>query len=192
MLQKRRSLPARIGITGIPGTGKKSVGRELAKISGLDLLLINNFMIEHGLGVWRRDEYLVDLPKARGKINTQGKIVCGHLLPYLVPNSKLDFVVVLRCSPKVLRKRYLERNYPPKKIIENLEGEMIGVIAEKAISIYGKDKVAEFDTTRTRDPRLVAKRIIETIQGERPPSLGKFDWLSSQHTPQALKESLCA
>ncbi|MGA2875177.1 MAG: AAA family ATPase [Nitrososphaerales archaeon] len=188
-MRKPRSLPTRIGITGSPGTGKKSVGGELAKISGMDLLLINNFLIENKLGVWRGEEYCIDLRRARGKIDTRGKVVCGHLLPYLVSSSKLDFVAVLRCSPKVLKGRYLVRNYSPKKITENLEAEMIGVTAEKAISVYGKKKVGEFDTTRTKDPRTVAKRIFETIIGSRPSSLGKLDWLSRQ-SPHSLRESL--
>ena len=188
-MQKRNLFPTRIGITGSPGTGKKSVARELAKITGLEVLLINNFVIKHGLGVWRGEEYLVDFRSARRKIDTRGRIVCGHLLPYLVPNSKMDFVAVLRCSPRVLKRRYLVRRYSSKKTIENLEAEMIGVIAEKAISVY-KEKVGEFDTTKTREPIRVAKRIVETILGDRPASIGGFDWLSSQFSPRALIESL--
>ena len=140
---------------------------ELAKISGLNLLLINDFAIKHRLGFRRNKEFVVDLRKAREKIDTDGRIICGHLLPYIVPSSKLDFVVVLRCSPDTLKKRYLKRGYSGRKITENLEAEMIGVIAEKAMSVYGLEKLIEFDTSRTRAPKRVAIRIFETIQGDK-------------------------
>jgi adenylate kinase len=188
-LQNRR-FPTRIGITGSPGTGKKSVGIALAKITGLDLLLINDFAIEFHLGVWQGKDFLVNLAAVRKRIDTRGRIVSGHLLPYLVPDSKIDFVVVLRCSPRTLRKRYLERNYSSEKIIENLEAEMIGVVAEKAMSVYRHEKLVELDTTKVANPKNAAKMILETIQGQRALSFGKVDWLATQRSASALLRTL--
>jgi len=188
-LKKSRIFPTRIGITGSPGTGKKSVAIELAKISGLNLLLVNDFAIKHGLGAMRDKEFVVDLERARRAIDTDGRIICGHLLPYIVPKSKLDFVVVLRCSPVVLKKRYAKRGYSPEKISENLEAEMIGVISEKALSVYGSKKLIEFNTTRTRLPVRVAKRVFEMMKGDSAPTFGRVDWLSSQRSHGALIKS---
>ncbi|MHB1867494.1 MAG: adenylate kinase family protein [Nitrososphaerales archaeon] len=188
-LKKSRIFPTRIGITGSPGTGKKSVAIELAKISGLNLLLINDFAIKHRFGVLRNEEFVVDLRRARKAIDTDGRIICGHLLPYIVPKSELDFVVVLRCSPNVLKKRYRKRGYSPEKINENLEAEMIGVIAEKAMTVYGSKKLIEFNTTRTRVPGRVAKRVLEIMKGDGAPTFGKVDWLYSQRSHMALIKS---
>jgi len=188
-LKKNRIFPARIGITGSPGTGKKSVAIELAKLSGLNLLLINEFVMKHRLGAMRNKEFVVDLERARRAIDTNGRIICGHLLPYIVPKSELDFVVVLRCSPDVLKKRYARRGYSQEKINENLEAEMIGVIAEKAMSVYGSKKLIEFNTTRTRVPGRVSKRVFEIMKGDSPPTFGRVDWLSSQRSRGALIKS---
>lgn len=179
------SYPTRVGITGSPGTGKKSVGLELARISGLDLLLINEFAIKRKLGTIEDKEFIVDVKKVRRSIDTRRKVTCGHLLPYVIPKSKIDFVAILRCSPVVLRRRYLKRNYDESKIKENLEAEMIGVISSKALEIYGKSKVGEFDTSKAT-PTVVARRIIETLKGIRKPQFGKIDWLSSQSFSQEL------
>lgn len=186
---KNQVIPTRIGITGSPGTGKKTIARELAKITGLELVHINDFAIEHSLGIWCGKEFYVDLGRTKKRIDTKRRIICGHLLPYLVPDSKIDFVIVLRCSPKILRRRYVARKYSSEKIVENLEAEMIGVISEKAMSVYSKKKLIEVDTTRTKNPANVARRILRTIETHREGSFGRVDWLS-QRSARALIESL--
>lgn len=177
--------PSRIGVTGSPGTGKKSVGIELARMTGLDLLLINDFAIKNDYGVSKRGEFIVDLEKLRRTIDTKNKVVCGHLLPYVISNSKLDFVAVLRCSPVLLRKRYLNRKYSDSKIRENLEAEMIGVIAADALRVYELSKIAEFDTSKST-PASMARRILATIRGKTTAQFGKIDWLSSQYSSREV------
>jgi adenylate kinase len=184
-LPRNSEYPNRIGITGSPGTGKKSVGVELARMTGLDLLLINDFAIRNGFGTFEVGEFIVDLNKLGRAIDTRGKIVSGHLLPYVIPKSKMDFVAVLRCPPDVLRRRYLERRYNDSKISENLEAEMIGVIAAKALEVYGLSKLAEFDTSKAT-PALVARRIFATIKGNSTRQFGKIDWLSPHYSSREV------
>ncbi|MGI0090162.1 MAG: adenylate kinase family protein [Nitrososphaerales archaeon] len=182
--------PNSIGITGSPATGKKTIGHELSNITGLEFLSLNDFAIVNRLGTQSQGdrEFIVDIPRLRKQIMaiTKGKIVSGHLLPYVVPGSKLDFVAVLRCSPAVLCKRYMKRNYPPNKLRENLEAEMIGVIAGESLRVYGKQKLAEFDTTRTKNPQTIAKRILHAISEKGGRSFGYIDWLTSS-TPAMLE-----
>jgi adenylate kinase len=180
-LPRSPEFQSRIGITGSPGTGKKSIGVELARLTGLDLLLINDFAIRKKFGIFEEGEFIVDLNKLGRTIDTRNKIVCGHLLPYLIPRSKIDFVAVLRCSPATLRKRYLKREYNESKISENLEAEMIGVIAAKSLQVYGLRKLAEFDTSRS-NPASVARRILASIRGKTARQFGKIDWLASQYS----------
>ncbi|HYB04663.1 MAG TPA: adenylate kinase family protein, partial [Nitrososphaerales archaeon] len=178
----------RIGITGSPGTGKKSVGKKLAELTGLKFISINDFAIKNHFARRENAEYVVDLRKLWRKIGTRDRIVVGHLLPYLIPNRDLDLVIVLRCSPRVLRRRYESRRYSEKKIIENIEAELIGLIAEKAAEKYSRDKLAEFDTSRTK-PETISRRIASIIKGTRLPSFGSIDWLTTA-TPSAFTETL--
>lgn len=183
--------PKRIGITGSPGTGKKSTGIELARATGLQLLLINDFAIENNFGTYKDKEFVVDLKKLSRAIDTKNKIVCGHLLPYLIPKSRMDFVVVLRCSPANLRMRYLKRKYNESKIRENLEAEMIGLISAKALEVYGLRKLAEFDTSKST-AESIARRILATMRGKSAPEFGRIDWLSSQYSSRELMRQLKA
>lgn len=190
MLRIEQKFPYRIGITGSPGTGKKTIGKVLAEMTGLEFLSINEFAITNKFGTFKGKEFEVDLLRTKRSINTRGKIVCGHLLPYVVPSASLDYVAVLRCSPRVLRKRYIARNYFGSKINENLEAEFIGVVAAEALFVYGRRKLAEFDTTRTKNPRVVAMRILETLRNNRPQHFGQIDWMRSQSFPAGLRHQL--
>src|SRR5579872_1378343 len=110
----------RIGITGSPATGKKSLGRILSEKTEMKFVSINDFSIKNHFAKREGKEFVVDARKLRGKIKTEDTIVSGHLLPYVVPGPDLDLVVVLRCSPIVLRKRYEARHYSEEKIRENV------------------------------------------------------------------------
>ncbi len=188
-MRESHSFPSRVGITGSPATGKKSIARELAKITGLNLLLINDFVIKNKIGFRRDGEFVVNEKTTSRKINTEGNIVSGHLLPFVVPKAKLDLVILLRCSPNVLKRRYSARRYSPEKIRENLEAEMIGIIAEKVRKVYGRKMIIEIDTTRTKNPERVAKRIRDLIRQRRIPTFANVDWLSRQSS-QKLKTLL--
>jgi len=175
--QKEIIKSARIGITGSPGTGKKSVGLELARLTGLKFISLNEVAIKNRIGRWKDGEFLVDISKLRRKkIETRGKIIVGHLLPYVIPASNLDFVAILRCSPNVLKKRYSSRGYSRSKTEENLEAELLGIISFKALQAYGRSKVGEFDTTRTRNPVRTALLILKTMLGERSKRYGIEKW----------------
>lgn len=167
----------RIGITGSPGTGKKTLGAILAKKLELGLISINQFAISNRFAKRNGNEYEINVGRLRGRIDTQGKIVTGHLLPYVVPNDALDLVILLRCSPNTLRERYERRRYSREKIRENLEAELIGLIAAECGARYDIKKIAEFDTSKTK-PETLARRVLDIIIGRRPPSFGTIDWIS--------------
>ena len=175
----------RIGITGTPCTGKKSVGAELANLTGKNLIPINDYALSHRSGRFADKEFVVDERRLIGKIPTRGAIVVGHLLPYVVRKNQLDLVFVLRCSPNTLRKRLASRGYSAGKIQENVEAEVLGVIQYAALKRFGIRKIGEFDTTRSK-PRTVAKKILDTIIGKRPKKSGAIDWLSDAGSPESL------
>ena len=107
----RVSEPKRIGITGSPGTGKRTLGKHLSKILKEEFVSINDFAVREGYGKKSDDDFVVDVRRLGGKIKTGNRIISGHLLPYVIPDRDLDLVIVLRCSPTVLRKRYDARGY---------------------------------------------------------------------------------
>jgi adenylate kinase len=181
---------SRIGITGSHGTGKRSVARELSRLLNLETLSINEFAIRKGLGIWENNEFLVDIKRLTGRIDTADKIVVGHLLPYVIRDNQLDLVAVLRCSPSELQSRYSRRKYAPSKIAENLEAEAIGLVSAKCADIYQPWKIAEFDTSRVKQPRIIAKRILYTVTGKIPYTFGQIDWLSRAKSPESLARLL--
>jgi len=183
---------SRIGITGTPATGKKTIGIELAKITGLEYISINELAITRRAGRWRKGEFCVDPRLLRGKIRTRGRIVSGHLLPYVIPRGSMDYVVVLRASPAALKKRYRRRGYSMKKSLENIESEVLDIISSKAVSAYGSDKVFEFDTTRSRNPRNAAKKILAMLEGKLPRHSRKVvNWASgASKSPGRLRSVL--
>ena len=172
----------RIGITGTPGTGKKSVAKELSRLTRVDLVSINDLAIEKRFGKWRQGEFEVDVKSLRGKIRTEGRIIYGHLLSDVVPSDELDFVAVLRCSPRILKSRLSKRGYSLEKKRENIEAEVLDIIPMRALQIYGKTKISEFDTTRVRKPGTIAEKILSTIEGRISRSFGKVNWSKSLFT----------
>ncbi|HZW55016.1 MAG TPA: AAA family ATPase [Nitrososphaerales archaeon] len=174
---KKKSTLFRIGITGSPGTGKRSVAEALSRFTGLKTIFVGEVAIQEGYGIWRSGEFIVNTRKLKGKIPTMGRIVCGHLLSDVVPPEDLDFVAILRCSPEELRRRYSRRGYSRHKMRENIEAELLDLVSHKALATYGREKVSEFDTSGAKDPSIVAKRILRTIQRKLPSQFGNVvDW----------------
>ncbi|MEM3383698.1 MAG: adenylate kinase family protein [Nitrososphaerales archaeon] len=171
-----------IGITGTPGTGKKTIGRLLAKLLGYDLLDLNQLAIEKN-AIMGEDEHglIVNLHLLRKYVKDaiKGKkvIVVGHLLPSVLSKKEIRFVAILRCSPFELEKRIKSRNYSDKKIKDNVTSEILGLCTYDALKKFGKKKVSEFDTTG-KDAKDVAEKIIKVINGEIPKEIGFIDWLS--------------
>jgi adenylate kinase len=170
-----------IGLTGSPGTGKKTIGRTLSRITGLEFVSINDYAVKNRMGRRVGSEFSVDAKRLYGRIETKGRVVSGHLLPYVVPNRQLDLVVLLRCSPNVLKRRYASRDYSIEKMRENIEAEMIGVLAAACLEEYDLQKIVEFDTTRAK-PESTSKRVLDIIKGKERPTFGSVDWLSATHS----------
>jgi adenylate kinase len=166
------------------------VGAELARLTGLRFISLNDLAPERKLGKRESGEFVVDISRLRkevGRVKTDKAVLCGHLLPLVLSRGSLDFVAVLRCSPSVLRRRYLERRYPESKIGENLEAEVLDLVSAEAVRVFGPEKVSEFDTTRIRKPRTVAARILETLRRQRKRCFGTVNWSdAARKDPESL------
>lgn len=114
----------------------------------------------------------------------------GHLTG-LVPLDRWALVVVLRAHPAALRERLRERGYSPEKVDENVQAEVLGVVAgevaEQVESLRRRGGTArvplvlELDATDA-DPDELARAVREVlVAGEVPPAvrLGTVNWLDS-------------
>jgi len=151
-----------LGITGTPGTGKKSIAPIVAERLGTKCLSLNELAKSYGLVTRRSGAVDTEKLGARLKRDFSGSaVVYGHLLPYVVSSSLLSRVIVLRCQPGVLKDRLRLRGYSPSKIIENVEAELIGVVSSDAFDAYGGAKTREVDTTNA-SPAEAATAVVET------------------------------
>ncbi|EST09474.1 Adenylate kinase isoenzyme 6 [Kalmanozyma brasiliensis GHG001] len=83
------------------------------------------------------------------------------------PERWADLVVVLRCDHSVLWERLEKRGYPLKKIQENNEAEIMGVVADDARSSYPAEAVVELTSQESGDVEENVERIIQWIHAWR-------------------------
>jgi adenylate kinase len=164
-----------LGITGTPGTGKKSIAPMVAEKLGTECLSLNELAKSHGLV--GRNSGAVDTTKLWARLQrdlSDNVVVYGHLLPYVVPANAVSKVIVLRCEPEVLKERLRLRGYGPKKIVENVEAELIGIISSDAFDTYGRAKTWEVDTSSV-SPSDAADAVIG-ITFLRSREVPRIDW----------------
>lgn len=142
----------KIIITGTPGTGKTLVANALGELLKTRVIHINEYAKEHNLVIGEEDGSLViDMLPLRELLNKEMGIIEGHLAcEFKLRNS---FVIVLRCDPKILKKRLQTRGYSPKKIKENLEVEALDYCTQMAEKSYRA--VFEIDTTKRTVSNIV-------------------------------------
>ena len=161
----------KILLFGTPGTGKTSIGRCLQETYNFKFFETKEFAYEHGYywGYdWKRRSMILDtelfedfleaeILKKEQKMNI---CIAGPVI-YINPQL-IDFVVVLRCRPDILRKRLETRNYPPQKIEANVEAEIMDIVYLDTLEHYSKEKVISFDTTFI-SPQDAAKKLLKSI-----------------------------
>ena len=100
-----------IGITGTPGTGKKTISLELAKKLNFQHINLNDYAIKNKLTKNNKTDHIIyDLnlftKKIKKSIENENFIISGHLLPDIISKKDVDIIFILRCSPLILLKRY--------------------------------------------------------------------------------------
>ena len=148
----------KITITGTPGTGKTSVSEIIHEKTGWPVIRANDLV---------HREY-VDTRKLRMKAlwaikDMENAILEGHL--FCEVKLPVDHVIVLRTRPDVLLERLKPRNYPEKKIQENVMAEMLDYCLSKAEKRY--ENVWQIDTTN-RSPEETAEAILSAIKSGKP------------------------
>lgn len=163
-----------VALTGTPGTGKSSVGRIL-EARGYAVVDLDELARGEGLITGRdpvRGAEEVDVEGLRQRIRVPAKLAFlkshySHLLD-------VDFTIVLRCRPSVLRERLRARSWTEAKVRENVEAEAIDAILQEAVA--RSPSVYEVDTTERR-PAETADAILGILRGmTEGHAPGSVDW----------------
>ena len=165
-----------IVITGTPGVGKHTIGKELSEKLELEIIDINEIAKNSGLFEENNESNDVDTEKLQEIIREKilnKCIVIGHLAPYVLDNEKISRVIVLRRSPYDLIQVYGERGYSDKKSKENASSEILGVITYDTKNQF-QDKVIQINVT-DRNIQDVLEKAESAISGNIDSE--EVDWL---------------
>lgn len=188
----------RFVITGNPGVGKHTIADFVSeKIQGIKIIDINRFAIDKN-AILRKDKRYginIDIKKISKLIDyeltktTSDCAIIGHLAPYVLKPSRMDFVIVLRRSPYELKKTFELRKYSLKKIRENIASEILDITMYDALKTFGKDKIIELDTTG-KTPEYIADKIMLSTQQQGSGQIGAVNWLSLVYKKGDLRNFL--
>ncbi|MCH9658512.1 AAA family ATPase [archaeon] len=165
-----------IAITGTPGVGKHTITYKIADRLNLPILDINLIAKDSGLFEQSKDTNDIDTEKLRlifeQKIS-KGKIIVGHLAPYVLNKNQIKIMIVLRRSPYELISVYKDRKYTKRKIKENAGSEILGIIAHDATNQF-HEKVFQINVSKNTISETVEKAI-RLIFGDKNNEI--IDWL---------------
>ena len=173
-----------MAITGTPGVGKSTISKHLKdklmekgiSVEYIDLteaVKRNNLYIEKDEYM---DSYVVDFQKLKEYLKgIKGDFIIldGHVSHLL----DVDFIVVLRCNPQVIKERLEKRGYSEEKVKENVGAEILDVSLVESLERWKKENIPvyEIDTTN-RSVDSIVDEIIESIENKKI-KYGTVDWL---------------
>lgn len=168
-----------VAISGVGGTGKTASAELLSKKLKWKLVKLNDLAekIDAYIGYdEKRKSKIVSVSKLKKEVKKMAKKHDNLIIEGLYAHEfPADFVIVLRCNPKVLEKR-LKKKYKWKtKIIENKEAEMIGLITQEALDFHPAKEVYEVDTTKNTVAKTVS--LVEKVLEGKYHKSERIDWL---------------
>ena len=165
-------------ITGNPGVGKHTIAELFLKYdTSYQMFDISKFAIEKGFGEQLDDGIEIDTVKTKNeiqKLDLEKSLIVGHLAPYVLDESDIDLVIILRKNPYDLIEIYKKRSYRDSKIKQNTGSEILGVIANDSITSFGKEKSFEIDATN-KTPEIILEEIQNIINNQKGGDM--VDWL---------------
>merc|ERR1712168_1441417 len=144
-------------ISGTPGTGKTTLGKELAQRSNLNYINISEFAKEEELFEGydeKRECQIIDedrvVDELESKIGEGGNIVDYHGSEFF-PERWFDAVFVLRTDNTLLYERLEARDYSREKVEENVQCEIFQTLLEEARESYDDEIVHELKSDMAED-----------------------------------------
>jgi adenylate kinase len=174
-----------VALTGTPGVGKSAAAALLR--NDFVVVPLNKLVRSSGVaeGRDRRRQSLevdprrVAAPLRRAireatvlRASPSDALVEGHL-SHLIPG--ISRAIVLRLSPRVLRRRLAARRWRRVKVKENVEAEGMGIISDECRAL---DDACEIDVTGMTRAQVAAsvRRIARSTRPARRYALGSVDW----------------
>lgn len=142
----------------------------------------------------KRDTQVVNIDALREALkqeietSTQPIVIDGHYSHDLVENP--THVIVLRKAPWELKEILQNRLYSDSKVWENLEAEIVGVVASETLEEFPSEIIHEADTTG-KTLMESADEIIKVINKETPPHIEPIDWITYPQTLRVLVNRTC-
>ncbi|KAL3994101.1 hypothetical protein ACH3XW_20360 [Acanthocheilonema viteae] len=158
-------------ITGTPGTGKTTLCEILSTKLGFNYINCSEEIVENNLYSEYDDEFsshvldedkFLDHIEDRMNSDSGGYIVDYHGCD-LFPERWFDFIFVLRCNNTILYDRLSARGYSSKKIVENIECEIFGLLLEEAKDSYDEDIVYELQNETVEQMSDNLERICQLV-----------------------------
>ena len=166
-----------IVITGNPGVGKHTITKKISKKLNLPIIDINIIAKDSDVIEKRENTNDVDTQKLAiivKEMKLDGKIVVGHLAPYILEKNQVKKIIILRRNPYHLESVYKERDYSENKIKENAGSEILGIITHDTLEKF-EEKAFQIDVSEKNIEQVVEKVlqiISEKGNGE------QVDWLN--------------
>ncbi|XP_004645767.1 adenylate kinase isoenzyme 6-like [Octodon degus] len=157
-------------ITGTPGVGKTTLGKELASRSGLKYINVGDVAREGALYSGYDEEYdcpISDEEKVVDELEnhmTEGGVTVDYHGCDFFPEWWFHAVFVLRTDNSILYKRLETRGYNEKKLRDNIKCEICQVLYEEAMLSYREDIVHQLPSNTPEELEENISQILGWIE----------------------------
>ncbi|XP_078531429.1 adenylate kinase isoenzyme 6 [Lissotriton helveticus] len=144
-------------LTGTPGVGKTTLGKELAERTGLTYISVSDLAKEGKLYEGYDEEYdcpVLDedrvIDELEDRMSRGGMIVDYHGCDFF-PERWFQIVFVLRTDNTLLYERLETRGYTDKKLQDNVQCEIFQTLYEEALESYKQEIVYQLPSNTPED-----------------------------------------
>lgn len=185
-----------IVVTGTPGTGKTRFSKTLAKEIQAEYIPLTEYVTKNKLYLAidrNRASKIIDLNRTRKNIRgllsgSPGLVIIDtHVPEGVVDREAVKQVFVLRCHPRILKKRLRAKGWNQRKTRENLLAEILDICLVSSINYYGLRRVAQLNTSQNslKSNIALAKRILMNSASKGKTSL---DWITQLDREGSLED----
>lgn len=154
-------------LTGTPGVGKTTLGKELAQRTGLKYVnigelaeegqLYDGFDEEYNCPILNEDKVVDELEEEMA----EGGVIVDYHGCDLFPERWFHIVFVLRTDNTQLYTRLENRGYSGKKLQDNVQCEIFQTILEEALEAYQEEIVHQLPSNTPEDLEQNTEQIVQ-------------------------------